>query len=231
MANLGAGIALVASACSGSVRSSALQRGTSLSRSVLIPARSRATSLLVAMCRASGAGCPNPAARARHLQVPGDAQSRAIVFLHRMGEIMADGCSPAVPDPLSRTHASAKASPASFPGQVDEASRLTSLALDSLWWKPMHILHKRRCRVCGCADLAPVIDLGEQFLQGSFLKPPMQTRRHGRCPPSWCGAMCPAADACGLLQLAHSIPPEILYAIIGTGRDKRDHARASCRTR
>ena len=55
----------------------------------------------------------------------------------------------------------------------------------------MHILHKQRCRVCGGINLAPVIDLGAQFLQGSFVKPPMQnppTRkvptRHGEieCP-------------------------------------------------
>lgn len=77
----------------------------------------------------------------------------------------------------------------------------------------MHILHKHRCRICGCPELAPVIDLGDQFLQGSFLKPPMQNPPKRKVPTQL--VRCDVAhseDACGLLQLAHSIPPEILYA-------------------
>jgi SAM-dependent methyltransferase len=77
----------------------------------------------------------------------------------------------------------------------------------------MHILHKQCCRVCGCSHLTPVIDLGDQYLQGSFLKPPMQKPPSRRVPTQL--VRCDVAkseDACGLLQLAHSIPPEILYA-------------------
>ena len=97
----------------------------------------------------------------------------------------------------------------------------------------MHILHKQRCRVCGCADLAPVIDLGEQFLQGSFLKPPMQTPPTRKVPTQLVRCdVSSSEDACGLLQLAHSIPPEILYANYwyrsGTNETMR---AASCRTR
>ena len=92
----------------------------------------------------------------------------------------------------------------------------------------MHILHKRRCRVCGCAALAPVIDLGDQFLQGSFLKPPIQTPPMRKVPTQL--VRCDVAsdeDACGLLQLAHSIPSEILYANYwyrsGTNETMRRH--------
>jgi hypothetical protein len=77
----------------------------------------------------------------------------------------------------------------------------------------MHILHKQRCRVCGGTNLAPVIDLGEQFLQGSFVKPPMQKPPTRKVPMQL--IRCDVSrdeNACGLLQLAHSIPPEILYA-------------------
>jgi SAM-dependent methyltransferase len=92
----------------------------------------------------------------------------------------------------------------------------------------MHILHKQRCRVCGCAALTPVIDLEPQYLQGSFVKPshpapPLRKipTRLVRCDVS------KDENACGLLQLAHSIPPEILYANYwyrsGTNQTMRDH--------
>ena len=92
----------------------------------------------------------------------------------------------------------------------------------------MHILHKHRCRVCGGAHLTPVIDLGEQFLQGSFLKPPMQNPPTRKVPTQL--VRCDverSEDACGLLQLAHSVPPEILYANYwyrsGTNETMRRH--------
>jgi SAM-dependent methyltransferase len=92
----------------------------------------------------------------------------------------------------------------------------------------MHILHKQRCRVCGCAHLTPVIDLGEQFLQGSFVKPPTQTPPTRKVPTQL--VRCDVSrdeNACGLLQLAHSIPPEILYANYwyrsGTNQTMRQH--------
>lgn len=76
------------------------------------------------------------------------------------------------------------------------------------------ILQRRTtCRVCGC-KLVPAIDLGEQWLQGSFLKegrprPPTRTvpMRLLRCDP--------LADerACGLLQAEYTVLPEVLYTI------------------
>ncbi len=92
----------------------------------------------------------------------------------------------------------------------------------------MHILQKQRCRVCGCPHLKPVIDLGPQYLQGSFVKegypaPPLRKipTQLVRCDTS------KEETACGPLQLAHSIPPEILYANYwyrsGTNQTMRDH--------
>jgi SAM-dependent methyltransferase len=114
------------------------------------------------------------------------------------------------------------------PRQVDAASQLHKFGAGLAEVEPMHILHKRRCRVCGCADLAPVIDLGEQFLQGSFLKPPMQTPPTRKVPTQLVRCdVSSSEDACGLLQLAHSIPPEILYANYwyrsGTNETMRRH--------
>ncbi|MEX0853096.1 MAG: methyltransferase domain-containing protein, partial [Bauldia sp.] len=73
-----------------------------------------------------------------------------------------------------------------------------------------------------------VIDLGEQYLQGSFVKPgrPVPpTRRIAtalvRCDPTG------DEKACGLLQMSVTVPPEVLYASYwyrsGTNRTMRDH--------
>jgi hypothetical protein len=92
----------------------------------------------------------------------------------------------------------------------------------------MHILHKQRCRICGRDSLRPVIDLGAQYLQGSFVKPSHPAPPLRKIPTQL--VRCDVAEderACGLLQLAHSIPPEILYANYwyrsGTNQTMRDH--------
>ena len=95
----------------------------------------------------------------------------------------------------------------------------------------MHIRHKHRCRVCGSASLKPVIDLQPQYLQGSFV-------REGATPPPLrkiptvlvrCDVEA-SDDACGLLQLAHTVPPEVLYANYwyrsGTNQTMREHLGA-----
>ncbi len=94
----------------------------------------------------------------------------------------------------------------------------------------MHLVHRNSCRVCGSTALTKVIDLGEQYLQGSFVKagkelPPM------RRIPTILVRCDPTRDekACGLLQMAHSVPPSILYSAYwyrsGTNRTMRDHLK------
>src|SRR5258708_13439436 len=94
----------------------------------------------------------------------------------------------------------------------------------------MHLTYRKTCRVCGSSALTPVIDLGNQFLQGLFLKPdkePPPTRTIPtslvRCDPTR------DENACGLLQMAHSVPPAILYTSYwyrsGTNQTMRDHLR------
>src|SRR5438128_9219153 len=94
----------------------------------------------------------------------------------------------------------------------------------------MHILHKTTCRVCRHRTLRPVIDLQPQYLQGSFVKPGIQRAPLRKLPTML--VRCDIAedeDACGLLQLAHSIPPEILYANYwyrsGTNRTMQEHLK------
>ncbi len=99
----------------------------------------------------------------------------------------------------------------------------------------MHLIHRTTCRVCGSDSLTPVIDLGEQYLQGSFIKegkelPPMRKIpcRIVRCNPEL------DETACGLLQMKHSVPPEILYAAYwyrsGTNNTMREHLRGIAET-
>ncbi len=92
----------------------------------------------------------------------------------------------------------------------------------------MHIRKRTTCRVCGSSSLTPVIDLGPQYLQGSFVKPgkEMPSTRKINCSLVRCN---PQIDenACGLLQMEHSVPPEILYAAYwyrsGTNTTMRNH--------
>lgn len=94
----------------------------------------------------------------------------------------------------------------------------------------MHIRRRNTCRVCGSSSLKKVIDLGPQYLQGSFVKPgkEMPSTRKIDCTLVRCN---PQADenACGLLQMQHSVPPEILYDAYwyrsGTNATMRNHLK------
>lgn len=94
----------------------------------------------------------------------------------------------------------------------------------------MHLIHRTTCRVCGSSALTPVIDLGDQHLQGSFVKPGKElppTRkiptRLVRCDPM------KDEQACGLVQMEHTVPPEVLYSAYwyrsGTNNTMRQHLK------
>lgn len=99
----------------------------------------------------------------------------------------------------------------------------------------MHIRKRTTCRVCGSSSLTPVIDLGPQYLQGSFVKPgkEMPSQRKINCTLLRCN---PQEDenACGLLQMEHSVPSEILYAAYwyrsGTNATMRNHLKGIVET-
>ena len=94
----------------------------------------------------------------------------------------------------------------------------------------MHLGFRKSCRVCGSTALTPVINLGDQYLQGSFVKPgkEMPPLRKiplvlVRCDPT------KDENACGLLQMEHTVPPEVLYSSYwyrsGTNNTMRTHLR------
>lgn len=92
----------------------------------------------------------------------------------------------------------------------------------------MHLTYRNTCRICGSATLTDVISLGEQYLQGSFIKPGKELPPMRKIPTEL--VRCdPARDekACGLLQMRHSVPTDILYSAYwyrsGTNRTMREH--------
>jgi SAM-dependent methyltransferase len=94
----------------------------------------------------------------------------------------------------------------------------------------MHLIHRKTCRVCGSSALTKVIDLGEQYLQGSFVKPEKEIPPSRKIPMSLLRCD-PTKDehACGLLQMEHTVPSEILYSAYwyrsGTNNTMRNHLR------
>jgi C-methyltransferase-like protein/methyltransferase family protein/putative zinc binding protein len=92
----------------------------------------------------------------------------------------------------------------------------------------MHLVHRKTCRVCHSTRLTKVIDLGEQYLQGSFVKEGRQSPPLRRVPTSLvrCDPMA-EEKACGLLQMEYTVPPEVLYSVYwyrsGTNATMRNH--------
>jgi SAM-dependent methyltransferase len=94
----------------------------------------------------------------------------------------------------------------------------------------MHLIHRKTCRVCGSTEIHKVVDLGAQHLQGSFVKPGKEMPPLRRIPLSL--VRCdPTKDegSCGLLQMQHTVPPEVLYSAYwyrsGTNNTMRNHLR------
>jgi len=77
----------------------------------------------------------------------------------------------------------------------------------------LHPRYRQTCRICGSDKLTLVIDLHDQYLQGSFVKQDILSPPRRKLPTRL--VRCDVTQnekGCGLLQLAHTFPPEILYA-------------------
>lgn len=94
----------------------------------------------------------------------------------------------------------------------------------------MHLIRRNTCCVCGSNALTPVIELGDQFLQGSFVKPDKEMPSTRRIPTSLvrCDPM-RDENACGLLQMEYTVPKELLYDAYwyrsGTNNTMRNHLK------
>lgn len=74
------------------------------------------------------------------------------------------------------------------------------------------LVTRTQCRICGSQALTPVADLGPQFISSLFGgpggDPPIKRRiplELVRCDPSH------DQNACGLVQMLHTVPPRVLY--------------------
>lgn len=65
------------------------------------------------------------------------------------------------------------------------------------------------CRVCGSANLLPVIDLGKQFIAGHFVKDSLPGFLNKPYPLEL--VRCSGAGSCGLVQTRHTVAPSALY--------------------
>lgn len=99
--------------------------------------------------------------------------------------------------------------------------------MSSLTFSPI-LVTRQTCRLCGGDGLTPVLSLGEQHIGGAFARPdgapPVQRRVPldlVRCDPAV------NQDACGLVQMRHSVPPRVLYSSYwyrsGINQTMRDH--------
>jgi hypothetical protein len=85
-------------------------------------------------------------------------------------------------------------------------------AVATLSYSPI-LVTRSTCRICGSRALTPIISLGDHFLSGAFAKPDGTPPVRRRVPLDM--VRCdPALDerSCGLIQLRHSVPPNVLYA-------------------
>ncbi|MBA7646167.1 hypothetical protein ES703_53929 [subsurface metagenome] len=74
----------------------------------------------------------------------------------------------------------------------------------------MRVKEIKKCRICGRRDLIPILNLGVQALSGRFPSeeepdPPKAPLELVKCDNT------NNTNACGLLQLRHSVPTEELY--------------------
>ncbi|MGB7202187.1 MAG: class I SAM-dependent methyltransferase [Pyrinomonadaceae bacterium] len=96
---------------------------------------------------------------------------------------------------------------------------------NNLFYKVMDLIQRKTCRVCGSDSLRTVIDLGEQYLQGSFVKPGKELPPMEKIPCQ----IVRCEDGCGLLQMKHSVPPDVLYSAYwyrsGTNNTMRSHLK------
>src|SRR4051794_13850688 len=77
----------------------------------------------------------------------------------------------------------------------------------------MQVVKRSTCRVCGSKALTPIIDLGSQALASAFVLGGVTTTLPDRRVPLELVRCDPQLDenACGLVQLRHSFPKDLIY--------------------
>ena len=93
------------------------------------------------------------------------------------------------------------------------------------------LIHRETCRVCRNPYLEDVIDLGDQYFQGCFVKDGVQPPPRRPMPNKV--VRCNTSKfqrGCGLVQTAHSIDPDLLYCNYwyesGISQTMKDHLKS-----
>lgn len=92
----------------------------------------------------------------------------------------------------------------------------------------MNVVTRQTCRLCGSKALTPIISLGSQQLATSFVSDEKKDKIPTRKVPLDLVRCDPEADeyACGLVQLKHSFPADIMYSeywyLSGVNQTMRD---------
>jgi SAM-dependent methyltransferase len=78
----------------------------------------------------------------------------------------------------------------------------------------MNVTVRQSCRLCGSRSLTPIVDLGAQMLASAFASKDNQAVLPTRKVPLELLRCNPTLDenACGLVQLRHTFPADIMYA-------------------
>lgn len=79
------------------------------------------------------------------------------------------------------------------------------------------------CRICGAASLHPVISLGEQYIGSLFPTGPLPAELDHRFPLE----VVRCTGGCGLVQLAHTVAPGVLYDHYGYRSGTNELMRAN----
>jgi SAM-dependent methyltransferase len=92
----------------------------------------------------------------------------------------------------------------------------------------VNVVVRQTCRLCGSSSLTPIVDLGEQLLASTFVAKDKQDRIPTRKVPLELVRCNPQLDeqACGLVQLRHTFPADIMYTeywyLSGVNQTMRD---------
>jgi len=74
------------------------------------------------------------------------------------------------------------------------------------------LITRTTCRVCGSPALTPVLSLGDQYIAGAFAEPGGSQPVQRRIPVDLVRCdMTRDQNACGLIQLRHTVPGAVLY--------------------
>jgi SAM-dependent methyltransferase len=78
----------------------------------------------------------------------------------------------------------------------------------------VNVIVRQTCRLCGSRSLTPIVDLGAQMLASAFVSETNSDRVPLRKVPLELVRCNPELDekACGLVQLRHSFPADLMYA-------------------